>query len=129
MYNIQSILEWMMHQIHSKNPRFEISPDYMHVKDNHTGIEYHLYDNWSKITHGDNTIATSHELTEDENKILWKIRELITPPNVMQQHQSNFHQRIYDKRSELAEHYATPKPVESKQSHIVAEKGTKPYKG
>lgn len=128
MYNIQSIFEWALEQIKLKNPRFKVAEDYEHVLDTHTGIEFHLYDKWSKVTHGDTVVITSHDLTQDECATLWQIKMAITPDAVKQEQEKYASRKTYKRREKLSDFFMNPKPVKVPES-VVPEADTTPYLG
>lgn len=128
MYSIQSIFEWVLQQVTEKSPRFKVMEDYEHVLDTHTGIDFHLYDKWSKITHGDSVVLTSHELTPDESGVLWQIKMAITPDAVKQEQEKYATRRVYKKREKLSDYFMTPRPIKPAEP-IVPETDTKKYEG
>ena len=124
MYEIKSILEFVHAGVMKKHPRFTVM-DYDHVLDTETGVEFHLYDDYSKIKKGDEVLATSFDMTDAEKTILWGIKEAITPQEVMHQMKQQYYDSKYAKRRAVSHAYEHPEPVQSLQP----ESGTQPYRG
>ena len=83
MLNIASILKFIQQSLIDNSDRYVVT-DEEHILDTHTGIELHIYDDWFKITHDDNVIATMRDFdTTIEQPIVWEIKALITPAETM----------------------------------------------
>ena len=126
MLNIYSVLDYTYKGLQQKDPRFVIE-DHETVKDVHTGIEFNLYDDYSTISHDDIIIMTMSDLTNDEKKVLWEIKEFITPEDVMKDKKENHEKYIRERRKEFSDLYANPKPISDES--LAPEEDTVPYTG
>ena len=124
MYEIKSILEFVHTGVVGKHPRFHVT-DHEHILDTETGVEYHLYDDYSKVEKAGQVLATSFDMTEAEKAILWGLKEAITPPEVMHQMKQSYYDSKYANRQAVSHAYEHPEPVQSLQP----ESGTQPYLG
>lgn len=122
--NLQSVLEYILTAISRQDPKVKVIDD-KHVFDTHTGIKYHLYDTHSKVTHGDDTVLTSFDMTQDEQQVLWQIKELITPSDVAKYKNENYHELLRGRRKVFSDHYSSPSPVEDLE--ITPERNTVTY--
>ena len=124
MYEIKSILEFVHSGVVKGHPRFTVA-SHEHILDTETGVEFHLHDDYSKLTKGDEVLATSFDMTDAEKSILWGIKEAITPHDVMHQMKQQYFDSKYAKRRAVSHAYENPEPVQSLQP----ESDTKPYLG
>ena len=109
MLNILSILTFILNGITNGDTRFIIIDD-RHVMDSTTGVKYHLYDSYVKVTFDDKVIAESGYFTQEEQKMLWGIKEAITDPTVLKKNKDEYEQVVYDGRKTLSELYMKPNP-------------------
>lgn len=106
--------------------RYKIIND-EHVLDIKTGVEYHLYDDYFKITYGDDKIAKMNDFTLDEQEIIWKIKQLITDPEKVKQRLEEYPTLVKQRREKLSELYENPNPTSTKI--VVEEVDTEVYTG
>lgn len=127
MLNIESILRHIKNGIVGGNERFVIIDD-EHVIDNATGIKLHIYDDWFKVTHDDDVIATMRDFDIDiEQPIVWEIKALITPAELMEKKKSSYMSDIRSKREKLSGYFESPEPIVAKQP--IVEEETTEYTG
>ena len=110
MIEIKSILRYCLVGIEGGDPRFKILDD-MHILDTKTGVEFHLYDDSFKVTHGEDLIARSSQFTKEEQEILWEMKRLITDPVVAKKRQEEFPAKLVAARARFATLFETPEPV------------------
>lgn len=121
---IKSILDFILKALMQKDPSIDVLDD-MHIMDTHTGVEYHLYDTHSKITHGDDEIMTSFDMTPEEQKVLWDIKQIITDPVTTANKKENHHELLRGRRKEFSHLYAEPQPLVD--DSLQPEENTVPY--
>lgn len=127
MLEIESILEYIRDEIVAESERFEILSD-EHILDTKTGVKFHVYDDWFKITRGDETVATMRDFdTGIEQPIIWQIKSLITEDEVMEQKKLDHMPMIKHRRKVLADLFEMPEPLESDE--VITELGTTKYVG
>ena len=127
MLEIESILDYIREGVLSDPERFEVVDD-EHVIDTKTGVELHVYDDWFKITRDGETIATMQDFdTGVEQPIIWKIKGLITEPEVMEQKKIHHMSMIKQRRKSLSDLFESPEPVA--HEHIIPESETTKYTG
>ena len=124
MLSIESILRYVHENL--GNPRFKKLNE-EHIIDKQTGIELHMYDDWFKMTKGEDTIATIQDFTPAEQKHVWGIKQAITDPSEAKEKEDNYHKNMSERRSLLATLFEFPEPVDVKDP--VTETGTTDYEG
>jgi hypothetical protein len=122
MLSIESILKYMHENL--SEPRFK-KVNEEHVMDDKTGIELHMYDDWFKITKGEDIIATIHDFSPMEQKYVWGIKQAITDPAKAKEKEENYHKDMAARRSHLAKLFEYPEPAKS----VIVEEGTSEYAG
>jgi len=126
MLNIESILTHIYEEVKKQSPRFVISDD-EHIIDTKTGITLHMYDNWFKITYNDANVIVKDDFTTEEQAKVWTIKQLITPPEVLENRKINFKPLQDARRVKLSSLFE--KPIPGSLNIPVAEEDTIPYIG
>lgn len=126
MLNILSILEYVVRGLEDADSRFTIIDD-EHFMDSVTGIQFHIYDDWSKMTHDGKMVAKSDYLTREEVEQFRKMKTLIASPEAIAKRLEEYPRVVYAARKEFARHYEVPQPLQDKI--VEAEEGTIAYTG
>lgn len=126
MLNIYSVLDYICKAIKEKNPRYKIMND-EHVLDMNSGIELHMYDDWFKVTHDGELVATKTDFTKDEQDVVWHIKQFISDPEESQFKIDNYEKLQKERRAKLSDLLETPTPVDD--GLPVEEPDTTPYHG
>lgn len=126
MLNIESILRYMLDSINNQGERFRIVDDEC-VLDTTTGVEYHLYDDWFKLTRDGQSIAMKNDFTPQEQEVIWHIKQAITDPETAKKREVEYPLKQKERRQMLSDYYENPKPVMAK--HPLVEEGTYEYTG
>lgn len=124
MLSIKSILAYIHQNI--ADERYQ-KLDEEHIIDEQTGVEIHLYDDWFKLTKGDEVIATMNDFTSSEQDIIWGIKQSIVDPDIAEAKRLNYHTDMANRRSKLSMLFEHPEPEESK--HPIVEDNTTEYTG
>ena len=109
----------------SEFDRFVILND-EHVLDSKTGVEFHLFDEDFKVTHGDKTIATKQDFTEDEQTYLMTVKYKITDPVLSKERKEKYPLELKARREHFASLFENPVPT---IATLVEEEGTDEYIG
>lgn len=123
MYNILSILMYISNLIKTADPRI-VKLDEEHIIDTKTSVKFHLYDDYFKVTHGDETILTNQQMTAQEQEAMWGLKMLIQDPAVTEQRKKEYPDLVRSKRRLLSDLFADPKPI-----GIMEEDDTMEYTG
>ncbi len=126
MLEIKSILAYILSSVQKKDPRITII-DYEHIVDNKTGIKIHMYEDWFKVTHEDETIITYLNFTEEERDLVLDIKEAITPPKMFKEIQENRVPIQLARRKKLSDLFERPTALVD--TTPVAEAGAVAYRG
>lgn len=126
MVNIKDILIYVHNGVKAKHPRFTVEDD-EHVLDTKTGVEFHLYDDGGKVTHGDTVIAKMGYFTEQEKAVLFAIKKLITDPKVVAEKVAHYPVLVKEARASFSKLFEQPNPP--KCLGPTEEENTVPYKG
>ena len=126
MLNILSILKHIHNGIVHHDPRYIVTGD-EHIHDSKSGVFLHVYDNWFKITYDDDNVVTQDDFTTEEQGVVWEIKKLITPPEVLKERAENYKPLQIERRKKLSELYQNPTPVGP--AAPIAEKDTTEYTG
>ncbi len=126
MLDIKSILTFILSCVSKKDPRFVIK-GYEHVTDTKTGITIHMYDRWFKITYDDENVAVQDDFTILEQEVVWKIKEAITPREVLQERHDDYKPLQCARRKSLSDLYQNPTPLNNTEP--TEEVGAVAYKG
>lgn len=126
MLNISSVLEYICKAVQEKNPRYQILND-EHVLDMNSGIEFHMYDDWFKVTHNDEIVVTKTDFTKDEQDIIWRIKQYISDPETVQFKSDNYDKLQKTRREKLSGLLEMPTPVDD--GLPCQEEGTTDYQG
>lgn len=110
MLNIASILNFIATQVQRDPERFSIIDD-KHLLDVKTGVKLHLYDDYFKLTHDNDILATKGDFTEQEQKTVWQIKENISDPMVIEERNNNYQHELAERREKLAAMFENPKPT------------------
>lgn len=124
MLSIQSILKYIKANL--TDPRYK-KMDEEHIMDTKTGIEIHMYDDWFKMTKGDEVIATMGDFTPDEHSEIWAIKQAVADPVKAKAKKENYYKDMYDRRSHVSMLFETPEPIKNKEP--IVEPNTEEYKG
>jgi len=124
MLSIESILKFVHENL--SNPRFKKLNE-EHIVDEKTGIEFHMYDDWFKMTKGEDIIATIHDFTPTEQKHVWGIKQAVADPVKSKQKEANYHKDMAARRSHLAQLFEYPAPDSVKTA--IVESDTVKYVG
>ena len=125
MLNIKSILKFVVSSMEAGLDRFVIIND-EHVIDSKTGIEFHLFDEDFKITHGDKVIATKQDFTEDEQNHVMTMKYNITDPELSKERKEKYPLELKARREHFADLFENPEPT---IPTLVEEEGTVDYVG
>ena len=126
MINIKEILMYTYKGVKAKHPRYKVEDD-EHILDTKTGVEFHLYDDGGKITHGEDVIAKMCYFTKDEQEILMEIKKLITDPAVVAKKIAHYPVMVQEAREVFSGLFEEPRPINNMEP--VEEENTTPYKG
>lgn len=126
MLNIKSILTHIHNGVLSKDERYKILNS-EHVLDKNTGVELHLYNEWFKVSHGDDIVASMPDFTSEEQEVVWKIKTLLVDPLEYAEMQKNFPAMLKSRRMSLSALYERPQPAFKLEP--IEESGTTEYKG
>lgn len=126
MLRLASVFSHIHKALSGNDPRFIIEND-EHVVDTATGVTYHIYNNWFKITYNDEVVATKDDFTPEEQQILWEVKKLITDPVVLKQKEENFIPFMKARREQLSMLYENPTPVNARVP--LEEEGATEYTG
>lgn len=126
MLNILSVLKFIDKAVKAKDPRYHVLDD-EHILDANSGIELHMYDEWFKVTHNDETIATKTDFTRDEQEVVWSIKQSISDPENSIYIAENYSKLQKERREKLSSLLEDPSPVA--RGLPSAEEGTTEYQG
>ena len=126
MLNIASILKHILKSVSNKSPQYQVL-DNEHVVDTKTSVELHLYDDWVKVTYNDDTVVTMSDLTQEEQGIIWEIKQLITDPAEVEHQKANYQELLKSRREKLASLFEQPQPLD--MGFPVEEEDTEEYHG
>lgn len=104
-----------------------IKVDSEHILDSSTGVKYHLYDDWLKLTHDDKVVLKSTDLTPQEQSLIWDIKQLITDPVEAARLKQEYPDKIKTRRKALSDLYENPTPAVIRDP--IVETDTEEYKG
>ena len=127
--SVESILKYIYKALESGSDRFVIL-DEEHIMDTATGVEFHLFDDYFKVTHNGETIVSMpdfYQTKAQEQKIVNSIRELILDPEGEQERREKYHKDVMARRSAFVELYDNPKPAHTSCEEL--EEGTVEYTG
>lgn len=82
-----------------------------HIIDTKTGVEYHLYDDYGKVTYDDEVVAKLDYFTKEEQELLWNIKHSITDPGIVKQKLEEYPMMVKDARETFASLYENPQPI------------------
>jgi len=100
MINYKMWLEFVKNGIANGDERYKIIDD-GEIFDVSSGIKLHIYDEWFKITHNDEVVATMRDFNVNtEQPIMWEIRQLITDPEKVKDEKKN-HMKYIEERREM----------------------------
>lgn len=126
MINIASILKHVLQGVANKNPQYQVL-DSEHIVDTKTSAQFHLYDDWAKVTYDDEVIITKSDFTQEEQKIIWAIKECIVDPAEVERKKANYQELLSDRRQDFASLFESPEPLDN--GFPVEEADTEEYKG
>ncbi len=107
MVNYETWLNYVKDGIINENERYQVI-DNSAILDTLSGVKLHFYDEWLKITHNDEIVATTRDFNPDtEQPIMWDIRELITDPEKVKNHMKY----VEEHRERLSVLLQNPTPV------------------
>lgn len=98
-----------------------------HIIDNQTGVELHVYDDWFKLTHDGDIIARMSDFSNQEQEVVWKIKQAITDPDTAIAREHEYPNILKGRRENLSNLFENPKPV--KNISPVMEENTVEYLG
>lgn len=127
MLNIESILMHVLQGITAKDPRFQVISD-EHVLDTKTGVTIHVYDDWFKLTREDENVITKNDFTDAEQNVVWQIKQVITPPEVLKEKEVNYKPLQDHRRAQLSYLYEQPTPIPD-VNNVQPEPDTTEYTG
>ncbi len=110
MLSLESILTYIHNGVAKQDPRFVVE-GYEHVTDTSTGIMLHVYDKWFKVTYENDNIVTQDDFTKEERDTVWKIKELITPPDVLEKMITDIKPLQEARRAKFSALYENPTPM------------------
>ena len=125
MLNIKSILKFVLLSMEGGADRFVVVDD-EHVLDSKTGIEFHLFDEDFKITHGDKVVATKNDFSQEEQACVMQMKYKITDPELSRERKENYPMELKARREHFAALFETPEPT---IKTMIEEEDTVDYKG
>jgi hypothetical protein len=127
MLNIASILNVIKKGLVTGDSRYVIIDD-EHVLDSSTGVKLHIYEDWFKVTYDEAVIATMRDFdTTVEQEVVWDIKRLITPPELIERRKLSYMDDIKERREKFSYKFEYPEPVG--KTKIELEEGTQEYTG
>ncbi len=126
MLNLDSIFNYILKGIQGGDERFVIIDD-EHILDKNTGVKFHLYDGWFKITRNDEVVVEMDNLSKVEHVTLWGIKKAITDPVTMKEREDNYATTTKLRREKLSDLFEYPEPIMVKSP--VMEPDTEEYTG
>lgn len=126
MLNIDSILIYIYNGVRSKDPRFVVLDD-EHVLCTLTGVEFHLYDNAGKVTHGDNVVALIDQFNPRQKQMLFDIKKLISDPKVLAEKEIKFRAQADEAMALFSDLFENPRQPEKTEDS--SGENTTMYKG
>ncbi|AUR84390.1 hypothetical protein NVP1055O_14 [Vibrio phage 1.055.O._10N.286.55.E9] len=126
MLNLNSIFQFILSDMKSGGNRF-VKVDDEHIIDSTTGVEYHLYDDSFKMTHGGKLVAKDDFFTKDEQCSIWEIKTFITDPSLVEKRRNEYPVMIKEGREKLSLLYENPQPLTV--SEPILEDNTTQYTG
>lgn len=124
MLSIHSILKYIKTNL--SDPRYKKLNE-EHIVDTKTGIEIHMYDDWFKMTKGDDIIATMGDFTPEEQECIWAIKQAVADPIKAEAKEENYYKDMYDRRSHISKLFESPEPIKNKEP--IVEPNTEEYTG
>ena len=113
MLNYASWLKYVKAGIERGDVRYTVIDD-EHILDTSSGAKIHMYDDWFKITHDDEVVATMRDFNQDtEQPIVWEIKKLITSTEKTQDEELNYMKYVMERRENLADILQNPTPLGS----------------
>lgn len=125
MLKISSIIGFIENGVKNKDDRFVILND-EHILDSKTGVEFHLFDDDFKVTHGDKLIATKQDFSIEEQSCLMEIKELITDPQLSKERREKYPMELKKRRELFSDLFENPQPTVNK---VEEETDTTEYVG
>ena len=110
MLSILSILKYVLTSMEKGSDRFVIIDD-AHILDEQTGVKYHLYDDFFKMSYNGEVVIKSPHFTDEEQGVVWKIRNIITDPAVIKEQMEKYPEVVASNRAKLSHLYEHPEPV------------------
>lgn len=126
MLNILSILNYIKKCVEDLHERVYVMDD-EHIKDTKTGLEFHLYDDYFKATYDDKLVLKMSDLSEQEQMVVWEIKQLITDPDKVKERKEEYPKMMKKHRMEFSELFENPNPVASRGPEM--EEDTQEYMG
>lgn len=126
MLNISSILKYMHENLMHYPDRYVIVNS-EHIMDTKTGLEYHMYDDYLKVTRNDEKVMKLGDFTSEEQQHLWGIKGLITDPVEAKQKEQEYPEKLKERREMFAHYHEHPEPLIMKSP--VMESDTEEYTG
>jgi len=126
MLALISVLNYVKNGVAKKDPRFTVIDD-EHIMDTKTGIEFHIYDDYFQMTHGDDVVGKPNYFTKQEQATVWEIKQLITDPAKASARKEAYPAMIGSKREYLSSLFESPMPMNT--GLPKAEVGAREYAG
>ena len=126
MLNIKTIFKFIEEGLESKLDRFVVLND-EHILDTKTGVEFHLFDEDFKITHGDKVIATKQDFTTDEQSCVMEMKDFITDPQLAKERREKYPIELKKRREKFSDLYEYPEAAVNPNS--IVEEDTVEYLG
>lgn len=126
MINIASILKHIAQSIAKKDPQYKVLDD-QHIVDTKTSAEFHLYNDWVKVTYDDAIVITMSDFTQEEQAAIWDLKQLITDPGEREHQKANYNELLKGRRQDFADLFENPEPLAT--GFPVEETNTEMYKG
>lgn len=117
MLSILSILKYVLTSMEQGSDRFVIIDD-AHILDEQTGVKYHLYDEFFKMTYNEEVVIKSPHFTKEEQAVVWKIRNLITNPDVVKEQMEKYPEVVAANRAKLSHLYEHPEPMPNRSPKV-----------
>lgn len=126
MLNLLSVLKHVSSGIQEEEPRYIVQDD-EHILDMKSGVLFHVYDNWFKLTYEDKNVITKDDFTVEEQEQFWEIKKLITAQEKLLEMKENYKPLQIERRNKMSDLFENPVPVNPLKP--VEEEGTTTYIG
>lgn len=121
--DILAVLNAILLDIEDANKAITVIDD-THFVDNLSGVEFHLYDEYFQMTRGKEKPVAVSSFTKEEQSVIMKIKELITPTEISESKKGDYHKYLVSSRARFSDWYTDPIPT---NPVVVKEEVVQPY--